>query len=521
MKYPSFEVRKARAVFTAKLQSILTRLDACATAEISSVLMGDRKTSTVTVTDVWVAGSYARGAAHCGDLDLIVRTTGGYATSAGVNHRLLGKLPDVRVYLGTPDDNGSGIPLPESVRIWGSCLDWEAAIAAIIEDPKAARFPRKTDALPMRTEQMCIGVDIAEELVEAHARGVYTWSFIPLDAITPVAVTDKDFLHELSWRDANSAQLRMVPYVHAFLNGLSAQAGFEDKFDDGFWMRDDTWVLMGNGLPNVALLNRPGISRIAVMPALNIRGPNGIFMIERGPAHPLVEVFTQDVAAWLIGEAGGPCKVSMSCNGEHDSACSVDAFATEEAARAYIADMCGDDDAEDCGPHLEPMYFAGRDLLEALRGVDLVDYRCVNKVLAFSREAAHVGRLLEAEYPGTRDIPRWLADFFSKTPATPPASAARLSNDYLRATEVDGGLFAVQLSDGGWSIADGPGTVLSEPDEQELAGWHLPLRFESEAAAAAAIRSGPDDMFDIAADSAWGRHCLGACAVACTMYERG
>lgn len=89
-----------------------------------------------------------------------------------------------------------------------------------------------------------------------------------------------------------------------------------------------------------------------------------------------------------------------------------------------------------------------------------------------------------------------------------------VSNDYPRAAEV-GGLFAVQLSDGGWSVADGPGTVLSKPDEVELAGWHLPVRFESEDAAAQAIRSGPADMFDIAPECAWVQHCLAAGAVPC------
>lgn len=95
-----------------------------------------------------------------------------------------------------------------------------------------------------------------------------------------------------------------------------------------------------------------------------------------------------------------------------------------------------------------------------------------------------------------------------------------MKNDYKDAIEVDGGLFAVQLSDGGWGVADGPGTVLSEPDEIELAGWHLPVRFETRDAAAAAIRSGPDDMFDIAPDCAWAKHCLSAGAVVCNAYGR-
>lgn len=99
-------------------------------------------------------------------------------------------------------------------------------------------------------------------------------------------------------------------------------------------------------------------------------------------------------------------------------------------------------------------------------------------------------------------------------------SQLALSNYYDRAVEVDGGLFAVQLIDGGWSVSDGPGTKLSAPDERELAGWHIPVRFETEAAATAAILSGPDAMFDIAYDSAWTAHCLDAGGKPWAAYGR-
>jgi len=95
-----------------------------------------------------------------------------------------------------------------------------------------------------------------------------------------------------------------------------------------------------------------------------------------------------------------------------------------------------------------------------------------------------------------------------------------VSNNYTKAVEVDGCLFAVQLSDGGWSVADGPGTALCETDERELAGWHLPVRFETEDTAAMAIHSGPHEMFDIERDSAWVLHCLAAGAAPCEAYAR-
>jgi len=95
-----------------------------------------------------------------------------------------------------------------------------------------------------------------------------------------------------------------------------------------------------------------------------------------------------------------------------------------------------------------------------------------------------------------------------------------LSNDYQTAREVDGGLFAVQMSDGGWTVADGPGTKLSEPDELELAGYHVPVRFEAEEQAAAAIRCGPNAWFDITAESDWTRHCVAQGGTLYAAYDR-
>lgn len=63
----------------------------------------------------------------------------------------------------------------------------------------------------------------------------------------------------------------------------------------------------------------------------------------------------------------------------------------------------------------------------------------------------------------------------------------RLGNDYLQAIEVEGsGVYAVQLADGGWSMADGPGSKL----EQDICcqGWHIPVRFETQEQSLAAIQ---------------------------------
>ncbi len=83
-----------------------------------------------------------------------------------------------------------------------------------------------------------------------------------------------------------------------------------------------------------------------------------------------------------------------------------------------------------------------------------------------------------------------------------------VQNNYVAAVAIDDGLYVVTFATGGWGIADGPGFVLSEPGEEDLAGWHLPVKFESFDQAVQAIRTRPTGWFDIEPDSVWTKHCL-------------
>lgn len=94
-----------------------------------------------------------------------------------------------------------------------------------------------------------------------------------------------------------------------------------------------------------------------------------------------------------------------------------------------------------------------------------------------------------------------------------------LTNDYQKAIEVDGGLFAVQMRDGGWTVADGPGIAFASPGEKELAGYHVPVRFKTEAEAIGAIKNGPEVLFDIATDAEWFAHCVAVGGVVCDAYK--
>lgn len=91
-------------------------------------------------------------------------------------------------------------------------------------------------------------------------------------------------------------------------------------------------------------------------------------------------------------------------------------------------------------------------------------------------------------------------------------------NDYSEAVPVERGLYAVHLSDGGWGIADGPGTQLLLPAQVAQAGYHLPVRFDCREAARVAIASGPRLPFDIHADSPWVEHALACGGTWCDHY---
>lgn len=87
------------------------------------------------------------------------------------------------------------------------------------------------------------------------------------------------------------------------------------------------------------------------------------------------------------------------------------------------------------------------------------------------------------------------------------------SNNYRAAVALSGELFAVQFPDRKWGIANGPGTVLSDPRETIRIGQHLPVLFDTQEQAMAAARSAPQKGFDPDRLSPLVCHCLHCGAV--------
>jgi hypothetical protein len=124
-RYADFEVRPRRETFTKKLERICKLLDPRHEVDFEMNGRYQRESWKVRgkLKTLWAAGSYARGALTCGDLDLIadievVRDDGTIRqVERDAVRELLGSIPLVRVYRGTPEANSSRVAMPDAVAV--------------------------------------------------------------------------------------------------------------------------------------------------------------------------------------------------------------------------------------------------------------------------------------------------------------------------------------------------------------------------------------------------------------------
>ncbi|MBC3487158.1 hypothetical protein HU750_15915 [Pseudomonas sp. SWRI50] len=171
--------------------------------------------------ELWVVGSYARGAATCADLDVVVNfnSSGAAPSSSETRRKFFGSPPLLRLYEGTPEENRSGVPFPEAVLIWTKADGaWQSRIDSIRLDPNAGRAPRETDVIPLRPEQMYLWPEELAKVVELHRAGVLEWEFIPFSdsMLEPIPEQDKGEperqLH-LRTRDMGKKTQQLIPAV--------------------------------------------------------------------------------------------------------------------------------------------------------------------------------------------------------------------------------------------------------------------------------------------------------------------
>lgn len=367
------ERRRPRASFTAALERMCNRLDERSRVVISwKDFLGDPSSKEFEVTDLWVAGSYARGAPTCGDLDLIfgVRPEG-WRSAGQIAARIFGAQADVRFYSGTPEKNSSGVAFPEAIHIWAPGTRWRHALASIKEDASAGRFARPHDIIPLRPEQMSGWPDLLKKLVSLKESGHIDWRFVPYEP-RPVPEPQSGIeqhivgLVEQRWGRHSRATFPFVwDYLKKTLPFFTFEHVDQTELDCG-------GVHVSVGRPSGATdrLDELTTSRLALMPHLSRRGPNGIWEIRRGPNHPLEQAVAGVVWFVLTSPNSVILPKTRARRWSSLGATGVELFATEELARGAAQKL-----ARAASVRWTPKAVHGSSLLDLVSHVDFVQLR--------------------------------------------------------------------------------------------------------------------------------------------------
>jgi hypothetical protein len=255
----------------------------------------------VKVLGLWVAGSFSRGATFCGDLDMIMNVEilkGCWPSSTMIKKDVLGVFPDVSVYSGTPDKNSSGVQFPEAVLLWSPDKpNWEKALTSIEVSDSAGRFERKYDLLPLRREQF--DCSDHECLVELYEKGLIAWEWVPSGSIESPA--DDQAIEAFLKRYGRYAGKKTLEAMSAAVRYLATKvppASWDYYYDDPMIIKMGGYHVVVGPIPYAAigLLDSIAYSAVVVAPYKSRRGPNGLWIIARGPEHPLVRFFSLLVA---------------------------------------------------------------------------------------------------------------------------------------------------------------------------------------------------------------------------------
>lgn len=345
----------------------------------NELLGRDPRESTIRVRALWVAGSFARGARTCGDLDLIadvILEDGFHPGERQVARAVIGTAVDVSLYVGTPEKNASGVAFPEARRVWAETEPaWETALALIREDTSATRFDRKIDQLPFRAEQLApADKPELESIVDLHAGDILAWEFVPLERIgnspdhwPPGAQKCAERLFRSTGRKTADALRVALGYVveHARCIDWDEAHGERVTFRIGPYE-------VRTGRPGVAVdaLDDLNVFSILIVPHHSRRGPNGVWSIQRGPHHRVERLFAS-ASAWYHRSEDGCAAVA-----EWDWSSWRDAKVLQLFESRKQAHEQAQLDREELGDHdrqVECVAATGTDLLRLIAGVDAVD----------------------------------------------------------------------------------------------------------------------------------------------------
>ncbi|WP_394845141.1 hypothetical protein LZC95_49965 [Pendulispora brunnea] len=342
------ERRFPRERFRRVLERILGRLDAEQTyrATWRDDFFRDERSSTFRVKALYVAGSWARGAPDCGDLDLLLSIDAGPPhghdiPKSQISRLVTGSPAYVQVHTGTPEDNSSHVEFPEAQLLWSvDDRDWQSKLDAIKVDPNAGRFSRKYDALPMRPGQLRTTFEVLDEVVEQLDRGIIASEWVPIGAIQPKPDTwDEETEKWHRWLSIEGGkQARKVgDFVLQYLFATcpsEIDLGYSSNPLD--FRYGGFYVTMGRPYLDIDVLNNVNATAVVLAPYITTRGPNGIWILRRGAQHPFQALFER-VRCCVASECG---KITFTKTGSgFRNWQEANLFTSEKKLRRYMKDF--------------------------------------------------------------------------------------------------------------------------------------------------------------------------------------
>jgi hypothetical protein len=297
------------------------------------------------VKKLWVYGSWSRGSAHCGDLDLLVeiKVIKGDQPRRGIKALKL-KMPHISIGMGTPEGNSQNVALQDAQLIWSEdSPDWLSNIQAIKLDSGAGRMVRKYDSLPLGPQyffEIPTETDCPyDALVDRKKEGIIEWETIDFSEIE----VDQD-----RWSKQASDWLRFIGTTRIGKQSLASLRYLVGYLESQslFWNFDTWYGESSNGIrtylgpgdfPDWSLLNNLDVSELAIPAHQSKKGPNILWIIRRGPQHPLVKQI-KGVKVWISLIDDQPNFVSVARDNSWKSAKLIECFLTRDDAEKTLVE---------------------------------------------------------------------------------------------------------------------------------------------------------------------------------------
>lgn len=369
----AIEKRYPRTSFSRKLTKMCKKLDEASERLVEyKGFLGEIQSPRITILSLWVVGSYARGALECGDLDVVMNLAshgGGEPLTSRISKTFFGTLPLVRYYSGTPEMNTSGVAFPDAILVWsGVGCDWKGAIDLIPIDPSAGRAVRETDCIPLRGEQLRTYGNEMLRVVELLNEGRLESEFVAFDSEMLSPLADGD-IHASEMRQFKQLGKKSRELLPALVRLMDKQEPL------GEWTFRDVTTLRCGG--TLIRLGRPELDircfenalatrQLALIPHYSARGPNGAWLLRRGPMHPAM-VAIANRHAFLSSTVGVPDLVDAGS--DHWSVVRIlEVDESETKAKERLAGWQDSDDEPS-----EIIEIKGHKLLELICCVDIIE----------------------------------------------------------------------------------------------------------------------------------------------------